>query len=70
MWLLAVNHQIGYRDPNERVGRKTKGAEGVWKTIGRTTISADQIPQNSQELNHQPKNTHGGTHGSSSNSRG
>jgi len=35
--------------------------------IGRTTISANQtlLPQSSQRLNHQPKSTHGATHGSS-----
>jgi hypothetical protein len=33
--------------------------------IGRTTISTNQIPQSSQGLNHQPRSTHGETHGSS-----
>ena len=33
--------------------------------IGRTTISTNQSSQSSQGLNYQPKNTHGGTHGSS-----
>jgi hypothetical protein len=42
----------------------------VWKRFyllhqGRTTISTNHIPQNSQGLNHQPKSIHGGTHGSS-----
>jgi hypothetical protein len=32
---------------------------------GRTTRT-NQCPQSSQGLNHQPKNTHGGTYGSSS----
>jgi hypothetical protein len=43
----------------------TKGAEGVRNPIGRTTISTNQTPRSSQGLNHQPKSTHGGTHGSS-----
>jgi hypothetical protein len=34
----------------------------LFNPIGRTTISTNQ---NSQGLNHQPRSTHGGTHGSS-----
>jgi hypothetical protein len=45
--------------------KKTEGAEGVCNPIGITTISTNQNPQSSQGLNHQPKITHGGTHGSS-----
>jgi hypothetical protein len=33
--------------------------------MGGTTIWTNQYPQSSQGLNHQPKKTHGGTHGSS-----
>jgi hypothetical protein len=33
--------------------------------IGQTTISTNQTCQSSQRLNHQPKSTHGGIHGSS-----
>jgi hypothetical protein len=33
--------------------------------IGGRTIWTNQYPQRSQGLNHQPKKTHGGTHGSS-----
>jgi hypothetical protein len=31
--------------------------------MGRTTISTNQTPKSSQGLNHQPRSTHGGTHG-------
>jgi hypothetical protein len=43
----------------------TEEAEGVCNPIGKPTVSTNQTLQISQELNHQPKNTHGGTHGSS-----
>jgi hypothetical protein len=35
----------------------------VCNSIGRTTISTKQNLQSSQGLNHQPKSTHGRTHG-------
>ena len=43
---------------------RTEGAEGACSPIGGTTIWANQYPQSSQGLNHQPKSTHGRTHGS------
>jgi hypothetical protein len=43
---------------------RTKGAEGVCSPIERTTIWTNQYPQSFLGLNHQPKCTHGGTHGS------
>jgi hypothetical protein len=61
----AANHWTEHRVPNGGVRERTEGAEGVCNPIGRTTISTNQILQNSQGLNHQPKSTHGGTHGSS-----
>ena len=33
--------------------------------LGRTAVSTNWTPQSSQVLNHQPKSTHSGTHGSS-----
>jgi len=39
----------------------TEGADSVCNLIGRTTISTNH---SSQGLNHQPRSTHGGTHGS------
>jgi hypothetical protein len=32
--------------------------------LGGAIVSTGQIPRSSWELNHQPKNTHGGNHGS------
>jgi hypothetical protein len=52
-------------DPNGGGRVRTEAAEEVCNPIGRTTISTNQNPQISQGLNHQPKSTHGGTHGSS-----
>jgi hypothetical protein len=45
-------------DTKGSVRKRTEGAEGDCK-------STILIPQSSQRLNHQPKSTHGGTHGSS-----
>ena len=62
-WMLAANHRTECGVPNRGVRERTKGVEGVCNPIGRTTISINQTPQSSQGLNHQPNNTHGGTHG-------
>jgi hypothetical protein len=53
--------------PHGRVRERTEGTEGVCNPIGRTTSTnqTSPSPQSSQELNHQPKSTYGGTHGSS-----
>jgi hypothetical protein len=66
MQMLIDNHQTEHADTNGRVRGRTKGAEGVCNPIRRITISINQtnFPQSSQELNHQPKSIHGGTHGS------
>jgi hypothetical protein len=61
--MLAANHGTEHSDPIGGIRERTEGAEGVCNPIG-GTISTNQIPQISQGLNHQPKNTHGGTHGS------
>jgi hypothetical protein len=42
--------------PNRGVRERTKGVEGVCNPIGRTTISMNQTPQNSQGLSHGYKN--------------
>jgi hypothetical protein len=47
------------------VRERTEGAERVGNRTGRTTIQTNQTRQRFQGLNHQPKSTHGGTHGSS-----
>jgi hypothetical protein len=56
--MFTANHQIDHGDPNGGVRGRAEGAEGVCKSIGRTTISTNQSPQSSQGLNHQPKNIH------------
>jgi hypothetical protein len=63
--ILIAKHQTEPGDPNGRARGRTRGAEGVCNPTGRITISTNQIPQSSQELNHQPRSIHGGTHGSS-----
>jgi hypothetical protein len=40
----------------EELREKTEGAEVVCNSLGRTTISTNQ---SSQEINHQPRSTHG-----------
>jgi hypothetical protein len=59
--MLAANHWTEHGVPNGGVRGRTEGAEGVCNPIGRTTILTNQTPpsQSSQELNHQPKSTHG-----------
>jgi len=64
MRMLAPNHPTELRDPNGGVRERTKGAEELCNSTGRTTISTNQIPQSSWGLNYQPKSTHGETHGS------
>jgi len=64
--MLTANHWTENRVPNGGVRERTEGDEGVCNPIGRTTISINQTPQSSQELNHQPKSAHEGTHDSSS----
>jgi hypothetical protein len=43
---------------------ETKGAKGFCSPMEGATVSAGQSHQGSQELDHQPKNTHGGNLGS------
>jgi hypothetical protein len=64
-WMLVAIHWTQHRVPNEGASERTQGAEGVCSPIGGTTIWTSQYPQSSQGLNHQPKSTHGRTHGSS-----
>ena len=63
-WMLTAIHWTKHRVPNEEVRERTQGVEGVCSSIGGTIIWTNQYPQSSQGLNHQPKSTHGGTHGS------
>jgi hypothetical protein len=49
----------------DELGEGLKKAEGDCNPIGRTTISTDQTPQSSQDLNPQPESIHKWVHGSS-----
>ena len=49
--------------PFENGPSQTEGAEGVCSPMEGATVSTGQIPWSSQGLDHQPKNTHGVTHG-------
>jgi hypothetical protein len=57
--MLAANHWTEHGVPNRGVREGAEGVEGVCNPIGRTTTSTKQTPQNSQELNHQQRSTHG-----------
>ena len=57
--MLATNHWIGHGIPDGEVGGWTGGAEGVYSPMGGTMISATQMPQDSQGLNHQSRGTLG-----------
>jgi hypothetical protein len=63
--MLAAIHWIEQRVHNEGSRERTQGADGVYSSIGGTTICTNKYPQSSEGLNHQPKSAHGGTHGSS-----
>jgi hypothetical protein len=64
-WILTTIHWTEHSVPNIRAKNRTQGAEGVCNPIRGTKIWTSQYPQSSQRLNHQPKSTQGGTHGSS-----
>ena len=61
-WMLAAKHWTDHGVPNGGVRQRTEGAEGICNSIERTTVPTNQ---SSQGLNHQPRSTHGRTHGSS-----
>jgi hypothetical protein len=63
MQILTTNPWAGPGDSNGRTSGKTEEAKGDCNPIG-STISTNWTTQNTLGLNHQPKNTHGGTHGS------
>jgi hypothetical protein len=64
MRMFAAKHQTEHRDISGGVRGRTEGHEWICNTIGRTIISTNQMPQSSHGLSHQPKNMHGGNHGS------
>jgi hypothetical protein len=61
----CLNYWTEHGSLNGEIRKRTEGAEGVCNPIGGTIISTNEKPQSSQGLNHEPKSTHGGTHGSS-----
>ena len=62
-WMLSGVHWTEHRVPNEGAREWTLGAEGFCRPIGRTTIWTNLYCPSFQGLNHQPKSTHGRTHG-------
>jgi hypothetical protein len=42
--ILAANHWPEYRVPNKGVIERTEGDKGGFNSVGRTTISTNQIP--------------------------
>jgi hypothetical protein len=63
--LCNISNLALHRVPNGGARERTQGAEGVCSPTEGRTILTNQYPQSSQGLNHQPKDTHGGTHDSS-----
>jgi hypothetical protein len=64
-WMTTAIHWTEHRVPSGKARGSTQGAEGVCNPIRRTTMWTNQYLQSSLGLNHQPKSTHGGIHGSS-----
>jgi hypothetical protein len=58
-------HQTEPGDSNEGIRERTEGTDRDCNSIGRIKISTNQNSQTYQGLNHQPKSTHGRSHGSS-----
>ena len=64
-WRLTAIHWTEHWVSDGGARERTQGAEEVCSPIGGAPIWTNQHPQSSQGLNHQPKSTHGGNHGSS-----
>jgi hypothetical protein len=62
--MFTANHWTEHGTPKGGVRERTEGAEVVCNPIGKTTLSINQTSQSSQGLNHLPKSTHWGVHGS------
>lgn len=65
--MLKTNHWTKSGVPYGGVGEGTEGAKGVSSLMGEATVSTGQTMAPFlifQGLDHQPKSTHGGTHGS------
>jgi hypothetical protein len=69
LWRLEANHWTEHRVPNGGIRGRTEGAEGFATSWEEQQYPTNQTlslaPQSFQRLNHQPKNTCGGIHGSS-----
>jgi hypothetical protein len=48
MWIFSANHLTDPGNSNEEAMEKTERVEGVCNSIGRATISTNQMPQISQ----------------------
>ena len=57
--MFTTNHWTEHGIPNSGVRERTEGVEWVCNPIGRTTISPNQNPHNSQGLSHQQRSTQG-----------
>jgi hypothetical protein len=52
MRLYAADYWTKHRNPSEGVRGRTEGAEGVSNSMGRTTISTNQMSPKFPGLNH------------------
>jgi hypothetical protein len=57
--MYTAKHWTEYGGHNRTFRVRTVEADGVYNLIGRMTKPINQIPQSSQEINHQPKSTQG-----------
>jgi hypothetical protein len=53
--ILPASHWTEHGVPNGGVRERIEGTEGLWNTIGRTTISTNQTLQSSKGLNPQER---------------
>ena len=63
--MLTAYHWIELGVLDGGVGEETEEAEGFCSLMKGATVSTGQTFKSSQGQDHQPKNTHGRTHGSS-----
>jgi len=59
-----AKHPTEQGDDNGKLRSRTERAQEFCNPVGINTVSMNQTPQRSQGLDHQPKSTHRGTHGS------
>ena len=64
--MLSANHWTEHKVPNGGAREMTKGAEGICSLIRTNNMNQLVPPEHpGTKVNHQPKNTQEGTHGSS-----